>query len=156
MKKIIVVWILLLFAVTSSFAVHVGGYTRSNGTYVQPYERSAPNNTVIDNYNYKGNINPYTGEEGTNKYIHDPTSEYYQGPSNPSTITPASQIVGPGVGVKEKSQTLNTQNAGQLNENQPNQGVVSVEKYNRDMENSNTAMFCWFVVGVAIGYAVHK
>jgi hypothetical protein len=45
--------------------VSVKGYYRSNGTYVQPHVRSAPNNTTADNWSTKGNINPYTGEKGT-------------------------------------------------------------------------------------------
>ena len=47
---------------------YVQGHTRSDGTYVQPHMRSDPNNTVQDNWSTKGNINPYTGEEGTKTY----------------------------------------------------------------------------------------
>jgi len=56
----------------SAFAhdVYVSGYTRSNGTYVQPYVRSAPDNTVYNNWSYRGNMNPYTGSVGTNSYIY--------------------------------------------------------------------------------------
>jgi hypothetical protein len=46
--------------------VSVKGYYRSNGTYVQPHVRSSPNNTTADNWSTKGNVNPYTGKEGTN------------------------------------------------------------------------------------------
>lgn len=54
---------------SASYAqVHVDGYTRSNGTYVEPYYRSTPNSTPSDNYSTKGNSNPYTGQAGT----HDP------------------------------------------------------------------------------------
>jgi hypothetical protein len=61
---------------------YVHGYTRSNGTYVRPYYRSSPNGTVTDNFSYRGNVNPYTGARGTNRYIHDKTSPYYQGPDS--------------------------------------------------------------------------
>ena len=61
-----------------AFAGHVNGYVRSNGTYVQGYERSDPNSTVRDNYDYKGNTNPYTGATGDNYYRHSPSSEYYE------------------------------------------------------------------------------
>src|SRR5580704_18553976 len=61
---------------------YVHGYTRSNGTYVRPYYRSSSNGTVRDNFSYRGNINPYTGAAGTNRYIHDKTSPYYQGPDS--------------------------------------------------------------------------
>jgi len=44
---------------------HVRGYTKENGTYVAPHERTAPNNTDRDNYNTKGNYNPSNGQEGT-------------------------------------------------------------------------------------------
>ena len=47
---------------------YVNGYYRSNGTYVAPHYRSSPNNTVTDNWSYKGNTNPYTGETGSNSY----------------------------------------------------------------------------------------
>jgi hypothetical protein len=46
-------------------SVHVNGYTKSNGTYVAPHERSAPNDTKSDNWSHKGNTNPFTGEVGT-------------------------------------------------------------------------------------------
>lgn len=58
---------LLFFFLTTSFAfadVYVNGYTKQNGTYVEPYYRTAPNNTPTDNYSYKGNTNPYNGKEG--------------------------------------------------------------------------------------------
>ncbi|AYA37835.1 SH3 domain-containing protein [Hymenobacter oligotrophus] len=45
-----------------SFAqVYVKGYTRRDGTYVQPHYRTSPNHTVTDNYSYPGNYNPNTG-----------------------------------------------------------------------------------------------
>jgi hypothetical protein len=73
MKKLLLIAAITLFS-SSAFAqgVHVNGYYRSNGTYVQPYERSAPDNTVTNNYSYQGNTNPNTGEVGTNRY------EYWQ------------------------------------------------------------------------------
>ena len=43
----------------------VQGYTRANGTYVQPYVRTAPDNTRENNWSSKPNIDPYTGKEGT-------------------------------------------------------------------------------------------
>lgn len=41
------------------------GYTRSNGTYVQPYVATNPNSTQRDNFSASGNYNPYTGTYGT-------------------------------------------------------------------------------------------
>ncbi|MBZ4690270.1 MAG: hypothetical protein JG765_1521 [Cereibacter sp.] len=45
--------------------VYVDGYTRSDGTYVSPHYRSAPNETKSDNWSQQGNVNPYTGAPGT-------------------------------------------------------------------------------------------
>ena len=54
-----------LAAVAPALAqVHVGGYTRRDGTYVEPHYRSAPNSSTFDNYSTKGNVNPYTGQAG--------------------------------------------------------------------------------------------
>jgi hypothetical protein len=43
----------------------VGGYTNSHGTYVQPHQQTNPNGTQYDNYNSRGNYNPYSGQTGT-------------------------------------------------------------------------------------------
>ena len=42
----------------------VSGYSRSNGTYVQPYVRTMPNTTNWDNFSTSGNSNPFTGSTG--------------------------------------------------------------------------------------------
>lgn len=71
MKKCYVfLWILgLMLVASSAFAwgndVSVRGYTRNDGTYVQPSHRTAPDNTMSNNYSTYGNTNPYTGEQGT-------------------------------------------------------------------------------------------
>lgn len=44
--------------------VHVRGYYRSNGTYVQPHYRSEPHGVFSNNWTTLGNVNPYTGEAG--------------------------------------------------------------------------------------------
>ncbi len=44
--------------------VYVHSYVRRDGTYVQGHYRTAPNNTTVDNYSHKGNVNPYTGKRG--------------------------------------------------------------------------------------------
>jgi hypothetical protein len=72
-------WILaavLAFGATGASAQYLGtgsnpnshpvqGYTRSNGTYVQPHQQTNPNGTQTDNYGTRGNVNPYTGAVGT-------------------------------------------------------------------------------------------
>jgi hypothetical protein len=56
---------LMADAQTNSNHVYVNGYTKSNGTYVQGYYRTAPNNTINDNFSTYPNVNPYTGKTGT-------------------------------------------------------------------------------------------
>ena len=66
MKTIIVITIGLFFAgVASAKDVYVRPYIKADGTYVQGYHRSSPNNTTYDNYSAKGNVSPYTGQVGT-------------------------------------------------------------------------------------------
>lgn len=43
----------------------VKGHVTKDGTYVAPHVRTSPNSTKLDNYSTKGNVNPYTGKEGT-------------------------------------------------------------------------------------------
>lgn len=79
MKHLIAALVLAGVLVGSAFAqVNVRGYYRSNGTYVQPYVRTAPDSTPTNNYSYPGNYNPNTGSiTGGNSY------------SYPSYSTPA-------------------------------------------------------------------
>lgn len=55
----------IALATTALAQVHVQGYTRRDGTYVQPHYRSSPNGSTLDNYSTRGNVNPYTGQVGT-------------------------------------------------------------------------------------------
>jgi hypothetical protein len=43
----------------------VRGYTRKDGTYVAPHYQTDPNGTRNDNWSTTGNVNPFTGKEGT-------------------------------------------------------------------------------------------
>ncbi|MDS4076964.1 MAG: hypothetical protein RKO68_13560 [Candidatus Accumulibacter sp.] len=43
----------------------IKGYTKKDGTYVAPSHAKDPNNSKSDNWSAKGNVNPYTGKEGT-------------------------------------------------------------------------------------------
>jgi hypothetical protein len=45
--------------------VAVRGYVKSDGTYVQPHMRSAPDGNFSNNWSTVGNVNPYTGAVGT-------------------------------------------------------------------------------------------
>ena len=68
-NKIIISLLLLLslFVLESMAAsrVSVKGYTRKDGTYVAPHNRSAPDGNFQNNWSTKGNVNPYTGKPGT-------------------------------------------------------------------------------------------
>lgn len=64
--KLLLATVVLLFSTTFAKSdVSVSGYTRSDGTYVEPYHRSDPDGATADNWSTKGNYNPYTGQEGT-------------------------------------------------------------------------------------------
>jgi len=65
MRYLLLVLALLLGTQAYARDQYVQSYTRSNGTYVQGYMRTAPDNNVWNNYSTKGNINPYTGQPGT-------------------------------------------------------------------------------------------
>jgi hypothetical protein len=59
---------LLVFVVSGSAmaqGTYVPGYHRDNGTYVQPHYRSNPSRNPYDNWSAQGNVNPHTGEAGT-------------------------------------------------------------------------------------------
>lgn len=57
MKHFLIIF-LALFFFSSYGQVDVRGYYRSNGTYVQPHQRTRPNSIITDNYSYPGNYNP--------------------------------------------------------------------------------------------------
>jgi hypothetical protein len=72
MNKMIMVLAFILFgSVAFAEDVQVKGYWRDTNrdgvkdTYVEPYHRTSPNNSLTDNYSSKGNQNPYTGTYGT-------------------------------------------------------------------------------------------
>jgi hypothetical protein len=85
MKKFLslLLLLLLLLDVSQAFSggrggsVSVRGYTRKDGTYVQPHYRSAPDGSFSNNWSTKGNTNPYTGKEGTR--VTPPDSGAYGG-----------------------------------------------------------------------------
>lgn len=67
MTKILITFLLFMFLFTPQYSMaanKVKGYYKKNGTYVQPYQRSKSNESKLDNYSTKGNINPYTGKKG--------------------------------------------------------------------------------------------
>jgi hypothetical protein len=75
MKKILFGILLTLFASVgfSQSYNRVNGYIRSNGTYVEPYYRTTPNSTIMDNWSTYPNVNPFNGRTGTvNPYNYNP------------------------------------------------------------------------------------
>jgi len=56
-----ILFLLFLVPFAAAHAVSVKGYYRSDGTYVAPYERTAPDGNPYNNYSYPGNYNPNTG-----------------------------------------------------------------------------------------------
>ena len=67
MKAILAAIILATVAIPSQAAgSHAkNGYIKKDGTYVAPSQATNPNATKLDNYSSKGNVNPYTGKEGS-------------------------------------------------------------------------------------------
>lgn len=67
MMKSMILMVAMLASATAANAqrTHVDGYTRSNGTYVQPHERTTRDETRNDNWSTRGNVNPNTGTAGT-------------------------------------------------------------------------------------------
>jgi hypothetical protein len=51
----------VLFSVSFSQADGVRGHYRSNGMYVQPYQRTHPDVSPYNNYGFPGNYNPNSG-----------------------------------------------------------------------------------------------
>lgn len=64
MKKIAILFA-AAFAVSAWAQTYVKPYVKRDGTYVEGHMRSNPNSTRQDNYSTQGNVNPYTGKDGT-------------------------------------------------------------------------------------------
>lgn len=50
---------------TNSSVRYQNGYTKTDGTYVDPHYKTNTNNTNTDNFSTKDNVNTFTGESGT-------------------------------------------------------------------------------------------
>lgn len=61
----------------NTFTTTVSGYTRSNGTYVEPYVRTQRNSTNHDNFSTSGNMNIYTGTSGSRAKDYSPEAYNY-------------------------------------------------------------------------------
>ncbi len=83
LKSISVVLLIISFSgVSFGKSTHVRGYTKKDGTYVAPHERSAPDGNRNNNWSTRGNINPYTGQEGTKAPSYGTGTSTYSGSSD--------------------------------------------------------------------------
>jgi hypothetical protein len=67
--------------------VQVSGYYKSNGTYVKPHLRTAPDSSPYNNYSYPGNYNPNKGKVTTgsqSSYLNNYYNNSSSGSSNSS------------------------------------------------------------------------
>lgn len=48
-----------------AYVVHVNGHTTKAGTYVPPHYRTGADDSKLNNWSTKGNVNPYSGKAGT-------------------------------------------------------------------------------------------
>jgi hypothetical protein len=71
--------VLCLLASAAMADTWVNGYTRKDGTYVPGHWRTDPNGTKDDNYSTEGNVNPYTGKEGTKPRDYSCTPQWVAG-----------------------------------------------------------------------------
>ena len=64
-RKTLLCFLSLLIFSFAFADVRVKGYTRKDGTYVNPHYRSNPDGNFYNNWSTVGNVNPYTGKIGT-------------------------------------------------------------------------------------------
>lgn len=91
MKKLILTVILFSQFFMIANAEYVGGYIKRDGTVVNPYNRTMPDNTRVNNYSSQGNYNPYTLKSGTVNPYRVTTPQAYSTPRLPkfnNTVAP--------------------------------------------------------------------
>ena len=62
---IVVMLMVFCISVSEAKSVRVKSSVTKNGTYRSSHMRTSPNKTKGDNWSTKGNVNPYTGKNGT-------------------------------------------------------------------------------------------
>jgi hypothetical protein len=82
--------------------VAVKGYIKSDGTYVAPHMRSAPDGNFSNNWTTQGIVNPYTGKEGTRV---TPPADYAT-PGYAPTPQPGAVLLNPGSGYPLQPNTV--------------------------------------------------
>ncbi len=69
---------------------YVHGYVRRDGTYVAPHWRSSPDSSYNNNWSVQGNVNPYTGKEGTRSPTWNDKTPYENNKyGNPGYMSPS-------------------------------------------------------------------
>lgn len=96
-KLVLSLLVVTVLAGAAGAQVHVRGYTRRDGTYVQPHYRSSPDSTPYNNWSTRGNVNPYTGSGGT---VTVPPAPYTPLPSYPYVQLPPLAPPPPAVGYR--------------------------------------------------------
>lgn len=77
--------IVLVLSTAAQAQVWVQPHVNKNGVYIEGYQRTAPNDTLFDNYSTRGNVNPYTGTPGTiDPYATPSPRSTYSNPVAPS------------------------------------------------------------------------
>jgi hypothetical protein len=104
--------ILLTLTTNITYArdVAVRGYVKSNGTYVAPHMRSAPDGNPYNNWSFPGNTNPYTGKVATgdpNKRLQD----YYRQQAHSSASSPSFNRTSPTLAPHVVDSTVVTANS---------------------------------------------
>lgn len=85
MHKILMALSLALVAVSAQAKdTYVSPHVTRDGRLVEGHFKSTPNDTKLDNYSTKGNVNPYTGQAGTKDPWATPAPRY----ESPSIYTP--------------------------------------------------------------------
>ena len=66
-RILLVLIVLVMFGIPISEArsVRVKSTFTKTGTYRPTHMRTSPNKAKVDNWSTKGNVNPYTGKQGT-------------------------------------------------------------------------------------------
>jgi hypothetical protein len=88
LNLIITIMLFSTAKIASAQDVYVNGYTRNDGTYVQPHHRTSPDNSTYNNYSSDGNSNPYTGNIGSRSpsYNDNSSSGYDMGTTPNSSL----------------------------------------------------------------------
>lgn len=75
MRNALMLGLLMAAPLADAASSHsVKGYTKKDGTYVQPYKKTNPDQIRRNNYSSEGNFNPSTGKSGKqrNEYSNPP------------------------------------------------------------------------------------